>query len=94
VKRWPDAIAIGTAKCGTGSLTFIDCHPEITFRHYEPDFYNVIRPKAARSLAKYKIPKVLPDEYLIEKSPEYMNGSPKKVAGYRLLKILCFFSYF
>jgi len=32
-------IAIGTGKCGTGSLEFIDCHPDVVFRNWEPIFY-------------------------------------------------------
>ena len=39
VNRLPDAIAIGAAKGGTGSLSFLDCHPDIRFRLYEPDAY-------------------------------------------------------
>ena len=39
-KRWPDAIGIGFAKCGTGSLAFLDCHPSIVFRKNEPNFFN------------------------------------------------------
>ena len=30
--RHPDAIGIGVAKSGTGSLAFLDCHPQIVFR--------------------------------------------------------------
>ena len=30
--RIPDVIGIGFAKCGTGALAFLDCHPDITFR--------------------------------------------------------------
>ena len=39
VNRLPDAIAIGAGKCGTGSLAFLDCHPDIRFRNYEPNAY-------------------------------------------------------
>ena len=34
-RRFPDAIGIGAAKCGTGSLMFLDCHPNIVFRDQE-----------------------------------------------------------
>ena len=40
VNRLPDAIAIGAGKCGTGSLAFLDCHPDIRFRNYEPNAYS------------------------------------------------------
>ena len=30
--RAPDVIGIGLAKCGTGSLSFLDCHPQSTVR--------------------------------------------------------------
>ena len=33
--RIPDAIGIGVAKCGTGSLMFLDCHPNVVFRDME-----------------------------------------------------------
>jgi len=69
VKRWPDGIAIGIAKCGTGSLTFIDCHSKFTFRHFEPGFYGKPRSKSLRKLQSYNLPSALPDEILIEKSP-------------------------
>ena len=35
----PDAIGIGIGKAGTGSLAFLDCHPNVVFRAYEPDVY-------------------------------------------------------
>lgn len=81
MKRWPDAIAIGVAKCGTGSLTFIDCHSKFTFRHYEPNFYGRVRPAAQRNLQSYNLPDVLADEILIEKSPEYMAHSVSSMSG-------------
>ena len=28
----PDVIGIGFAKCGTGALAFLDCHPSAVFR--------------------------------------------------------------
>ena len=37
--RLPDAIGIGVAKAGTGALAFLDCHPKIVFRAYEPNVY-------------------------------------------------------
>lgn len=39
IPRLPDAIGIGVAKAGTGSLAFLDCHPDIVFRAFEPDAY-------------------------------------------------------
>ena len=42
----PDALGIGAAKCGTGSLMFLDCHSEIVFRDMEARmgkiFYRVL----------------------------------------------------
>ena len=43
VPRLPDAIDIGVAKAGTGSLAFLDCHPDIVFRAFEPDAYPTSR---------------------------------------------------
>lgn len=66
-------IAIGTAKCGTGSLAFIDCHPNVVFREFEPDFF--LFDDAHQTLDRYEIPKAAIDEILIEKSPEYLSGT-------------------
>merc|ERR1712241_201987 len=38
--RFPDVIGIGFAKCGTGAMAFLDCHPGITFRTTEPRFFS------------------------------------------------------
>ena len=35
VEKWPNVISIGFGKCGTGSLAFIDCHPDLVFRAVE-----------------------------------------------------------
>lgn len=74
IQKWPDVISVGCAKCGTGSLTFIDCHPNVTFRHFEPVYYQQVRPKEQRRLETYKIPLSPPGNILVEKSPGYMNG--------------------
>ena len=34
-ERLPDAIGIGVGKSGTGTLAFLDCHPNIVFRSTE-----------------------------------------------------------
>ena len=31
VKRYPDAIGIGFAKSGTGTMAYFDCHPDIVY---------------------------------------------------------------
>ena len=41
--RFPDAIGIGIAKSGTGSLAFLDCHSKIRFRAYEPGVFPIRR---------------------------------------------------
>lgn len=35
----PDAIGIGVGKSGTGTLAFLDCHPNIVFRSTEPNAF-------------------------------------------------------
>ena len=40
IRRVPSAIGIGMAKCGTGTLGFLDCHPNIVFRGTEPRYFN------------------------------------------------------
>ena len=75
IERWPDVIAIGTAKCGTGSLSFIDCHPNVVFRVFESDFFMRIND----TLDQYEIPQAAVDEILIDKSPEYLTGPPKEL---------------
>ena len=39
-ERFPDVIAIGAPKCGTGTLAFFDCHSSIVFRESEPAYFN------------------------------------------------------
>ncbi|CAG5105391.1 Oidioi.mRNA.OKI2018_I69.chr1.g2090.t1.cds [Oikopleura dioica] len=41
-RRVPDVVGIGFAKCGTGTLQFLDCHPRVTMRSTEPKIYNSI----------------------------------------------------
>ena len=38
-RRHPDAIGIGVGKSGTGTLSFLDCHPNLVFRSNEPFAY-------------------------------------------------------
>ena len=77
IERWPDVIAIGTAKCGTGSLSFIDCHPNVVFREYEADFF--MYSDDHQNLHEYEIPHAAVDEILIEKSPQYLYGTVEKL---------------
>ena len=49
-KRFPDAIGIGTAKSGTGSIAFLDCHSKIRFRAFEPNVFPI--PGAGREIPK------------------------------------------
>ena len=42
-KRFPDAIGIGIAKSGTGSMAFLDCHSKIRFRALEPGVFPLKR---------------------------------------------------
>ena len=32
VHRLPDVIVIGFEKCGTGTVSFLDCHPDVVYR--------------------------------------------------------------
>ena len=36
-----NAVGIGTGKSGTGTLAFLDCHPDIVSRAFEPNAYPV-----------------------------------------------------
>jgi len=85
----PNAIGIGMPKCSTGTLAFLDCHPNIAFRAAEPSFFTksdyIIEAwrsddKAELLKLRYeytkKLPQASPDEFLIEKSPQYMNPAP------------------
>lgn len=47
---------------------------KVTFRHFEPVYYQQVRPKEQRRLETYKIPLSPPGNILVEKSPGYMNG--------------------
>ena len=70
-KRYPDFITIGVAKAGTSTMSFLDCHPMITYRDYETNFFT---PPASSHLENYLIPIVSEDSILIEKSPSYSTG--------------------
>merc|ERR1711937_192350 len=78
IDKWPNAIAVGFGKCGTGALSFIDCHSEVVFRLVEPVFFSAkqnLRTSVPKSyLNMYNIPKAAENEILIEKSPPYMQG--------------------
>ena len=78
------------AKCGTGTLGFLDCHPNIAFRGTEPRYFledsvNMAIIQAWRRGDKSKLhilrhrytnrlPRAARDEFLIEKSPQYIGG--------------------
>ena len=66
-KKWPDAIGIGVPKAGTGTLSFLDCHPDVAYRDHEPNMF--MRNRVHYDLADYRLP--LTSSYLIEKSPFY-----------------------
>ncbi|CAG5113511.1 Oidioi.mRNA.OKI2018_I69.chr2.g7615.t1.cds [Oikopleura dioica] len=88
--RVPDIIGIGFAKCGTGALAFLDCHPSATFRTNEPRFFdkesvlddiinanktgNVAALDRHRKIYASRLPRAADDELLIEKSPQYAGG--------------------
>jgi len=91
--RVPDVIGVGFAKCGTGALAFLDCHPHVTFRTTEPRFFTkeamldrIIRAHQQRNfttLRHYRdiyarlLPAATTDEILIEKSPQYAGGEER-----------------
>jgi len=93
VHRVPDVIGIGFAKCGTGALAFLDCHPKIVFRTTEPRFFSkeaildkIIHAHKTnnRTTLQYfrhyyarHLPAAAPDEILISKSPQYAGGEEK-----------------
>ena len=71
VKRYPDFITIGVAKAGTSTMSFLDCHPMITFRDYETNFFS---PPVPSHLENYLIPATSENSILIEKSPSYSTA--------------------
>jgi len=92
-RKIPDVIGIGFAKCGTGALAFLDCHPDITFRTTEPRFFSkeqmldsIIRAGKLkdhtqlhhfREIYARSLPMARSSEILIEKSPQYAGGAEK-----------------
>ena len=72
ISRFPDVITIGFPKCGTGSLAFFDCHPNIMFRESEPMFFHSY---TDQGLSGYALPKASVDEILIEKTASYIRGN-------------------
>jgi len=88
--RVPDIIGIGFAKCGTGALAFLDCHPSATFRTNEPRYFdkesvlddiiaanktgNLEALHRHRKIYASRLPRAADDELLIEKSPQYAGG--------------------
>ncbi|CBY14729.1 unnamed protein product [Oikopleura dioica] len=76
----PNLIAVGFAKCGTGSLSFLDCHSQIVFRFVESYFFMNARKlkndklNVKNALSLYNLPKARKSEVLLEKTPAYMNG--------------------
>ena len=79
VKRWPDIIGVGAPKCGTGALAFFDCHTKIRFRESEGRMWTTKRWHGG--LGAYAVPMAAPDEILIEKTPETMNGDYLTLLG-------------
>jgi hypothetical protein len=80
IERYPDFIAIGMPKCGTGTLAFFDCHSKIVFRESEAEFFNSPKLKRWKSgLKSYAIPRAAKDETLIEKTPNYSRGNRKSL---------------
>ena len=73
--KLPNAIGIGTGKSGTGTLAFLDCHPDIVFRAFEPNVYPT--KTNGDSIYRNKIPFASEDEFLIEKSPQYSRQYAK-----------------
>ena len=73
-ERFPDVIAIGAPKCGTGTLAFFDCHSSIVFRESEPAYFNNAF-LSRNGLKSYALPFAADNEILIEKTPNYMKGN-------------------
>lgn len=92
-RRLPDFVAVGYQKCGTETLSFLDCHPNIVYRAWESPiftnktFRNLVlaskkRPKKIQELREYytnNLPLVAPDEILIDKNSEYIVGPENHV---------------
>ena len=89
VHRLPDVISIGYDKCGTETLSFLDCHPSIVYRAFEFDFFNnetiidgiIAAKKNKTRLDQYAtlyaahLPQAAADEILIDKNPNYSKGN-------------------
>ena len=71
-KRYPDFITIGVAKAGTSTMSFLDCHPKISYRDYETNFFT---PPVSSHLENYLIPIASGDAIIIEKSPSYSTAT-------------------
>lgn len=73
----PKAIGIGTAKSGTGTLAFLDCHPDIVYKDREPEAYP-LHPMDWTDLIYPFLPNVTQNEFLIEKTPAYSRQFKKR----------------
>ena len=66
-KRFPDAIGIGIAKSGTGSMAFLDCHSKIRFRALEPAVFPLqctgVKCRAGKELSSESFPLDIDDVY-------------------------------
>ena len=77
-------------ECGTDSIAFLDCHPQIVYRNSEPDFFNdrnvqILLGKSANPanmLQNYQIPNASESEFLIEQTMDYSSIVVKKLEFY------------
>ncbi|CBY40262.1 unnamed protein product, partial [Oikopleura dioica] len=75
--RVPDIIGIGFAKCGTGALAFLDCHPSESVLDdiiAANETGNLEALRRHRKIYASRLPHAADDELLIEKSPQYAGG--------------------
>ena len=76
--------------CGTDSIAFLDCHPQIVYRNFETDFFNdrnvqLLLGKSANPanmLQNYQIPNASESELLIEQTMDYSSIVATKTLEY------------
>ena len=77
----PDCLICGTQKGGTRALIdFLSQHPKIFTYVFEPNFFSMYYHKGVKWYAK-KFKKAKPDDFIIEKSPQYMYfyNAPRRI---------------
>jgi hypothetical protein len=92
-QRLPDAIIIGTKKCGTRALmNFLQLHSHVASADKEMHFFNKKADINNTRLHAYetKLPFAFPDQLVMEKTPTYIRN---ETAANNIHKTIPFTSY-